>query len=239
MSHTLQIIDDEDFAITLLENYIKESGLDLDIQTSSNSVEVAIKNIDQFKPDIILLDIKINDKTGFDVLEGISHHPLVIFTTAYDNFAIKAIKNDAVDYVMKPIDKQELVDALKKAMQLNAKNKEVVDSSITNDSNRRIKFPNGDLIPIQDIIYCKAEGNYTRVYLKDHKDVLIAKTLKKLEKELSSDTFLRTHQSHLVNVEFCDSINTHTVTITGIPPIPVSRSKRQEVVDALTNKGIF
>lgn len=233
MRHTVQIIDDEELAVTLLENYISDSNLDLDVLPSAYNVDDAIKVIDQYDPDIILLDIKINEKTGFDVLKGISHKPLVIFTTAFDNFAIKAIKNDAVDYVMKPIDKTELVAALKKAMKLNAKKKEINDNHSSDESRRRIKITNGELVLINDIIHCQAEGNYSRVFLSDGRDVLMAKTLKKLEQEINSISFFRTHQSHLINMNYCEAVHTGSVSLSGFPNIPISRSRKQSFLDAL------
>ncbi|CAG5077220.1 LytR/AlgR family response regulator transcription factor [Parvicella tangerina] len=226
MNYSLLIIDDEKHAITLLQNYINESNLNLELLPACRNVREAIDSINKNKPNIVLLDIKLRNETSFDILSQIDHQPKVIFTTAYDGYAIQAIKNDAVDYVMKPIEKKELISAIQKAISQNNRGK--LDSMVEFDFyQRRLKFPAGELIAISDIVYCKAEGNYSHVYLSDDRKLLIAKTLKKLEIEIASKAFVRTHQSHLINLTYVESIYSQSVSLKGFKDIPIARGKRQ------------
>ncbi len=226
MKHSLLIVDDEEHAITLLQNYINDSELRLNLLTPCNNVQKAIKSINQNQPDIVLLDIKLHNKTSFDILAQIDHQPKVIFTTAYDGYAIRAIKNDAVDYVMKPIEKKELIKAIQKAISQLQHSK--LDLMVEGDFyQKRIKLPDGEFIKVSDIIYCKAEGNYSNIYLTDKREFLIAKTLKKLEVEIDSKGFFRTHQSHLVNLTYCETIHSQSVSLKGFGDIPIARGRRQ------------
>jgi len=213
----------------------------------ADGVNSGLELIQRQEPNLIFLDIKMNDGTGFDLLKKIEKRNFhVIFTTAYDQFAIKAIKYSALDYLMKPIDVQELKDAVdkaKSAILMNNGDNPMVDVLLQNTFNpqklQKIVLSTAEgmhIIEIKNIIRCEADDYYTRVFIEGRKQIMISKTLKEVEKTLSGSTFVRNHKSHLVNVDY---IKTYVKSDGGYlimkngEKIPVSRRKKETMAKAL------
>jgi len=241
------IIDDEPNS----RNGLKEMLIrycQLEIIGEAEGVSTGLDLINTQEPNLIFLDIKMNDGTGFDLLKKIEKRDFyVIFTTAYDQFAIKAIKYSALDYLMKPIDVLELkeaVDKAKKAINISyTGNNSQVEVLLQNTFNpqklQKIVLSTAEgmhIVEIKNIIRCEADDYYTRVFIEGRKQIMISKTLKEVEKTLSGTTFVRNHKSHLVNVDF---IKTYVKSDGGYlimkngEKIPVSRRKKETMAKAL------
>jgi two-component system, LytTR family, response regulator len=227
------IIDDERLSRTELKRVLKnQQYFDL---FEAGTYEEAIVMIDDLKPQLIFLDIQLNGKkTGFDVLEKISHIPQIIFTTAFDEYAIKAFEKNAVDYLLKPIENERLQDALQKAV----KQIEIIKVPAANinlltmedhvfvKENEQCWF-----VKLKDIILLERDGNYTRVYFDSHKP-LILKSLNLLEERLDEKYFFRANRRQIINVNFIDKVQS-TITNTFIINLKngevVELSRRQAV----------
>ncbi|MEL6863420.1 MAG: LytTR family DNA-binding domain-containing protein [Bacteroidota bacterium] len=204
------IVDDEQKSRNLLKMLCENYCEDIRIVGLADSVEIARQLIDEQTPDLVFLDIHMPVDSGFSLLETYGEHiPFeVIFTTAYDHFALEAFRYTALDYLLKPIDIQELIDAVDK---VRRKQQPIIGSSRLSDEERReaaeafdkMALPTDDgvfIVNLQDIIRFEAESNYTKMYLADGQLHLITKTLKYFEEILSGKGFFRVHRSHLINL---------------------------------------
>ena len=220
---------------------------EIELLGEAESVVSGSKLLKSVTPDIVFLDIELEDGTGFDILEIIGDYSFkVIFTTASDEFAIKAFRFSALDYLMKPVDPDELMEAIQKV----GKQEEAADDGqleVLMQSINQQKSPEKialhtldkiQLVAIKDIISCKADGNYTIFHFADGSNVLVTKTLKEYDEMLKDFAFLRTHQSHLVNLH---QVNEYIKTEGGYlrmsdnSEIPVSFRKRAEVIKRLSS----
>ncbi|MDQ3016558.1 MAG: LytTR family DNA-binding domain-containing protein [Bacteroidota bacterium] len=205
------IIEDEERSQIVLENLLKTYCAEVEVVAKADSVAKGIQAIQEHHPDIVFLDVQINGGTGFDVLDKMNgENPSVIFTTAYDHYALKAFKFSAIDYLLKPIDIEELKSAVKKA---SPANKQEEDSYKIQNLLTNLKNPNEDpvllvstseaveFIRIRDIIRCEAQGAYSQLFLRDHKPVMVSKIIKDFEFLLTDYGFYRVHQSHLINLK--------------------------------------
>ena len=195
------IIDDEKLARENLKETLKKISPSLTIIAEADSVETGLEVLNKYKPDLVFLDINLFDGSGFNVLEGLNKVDFqVIFVTAYDEFAIKAFRADALDYILKPISVTELSNAVQKAIDnharmLNKGKKKPENKRITIKENSGIRFIN-----IDEIIRCKSDNNYTDIILKSGEKILSSRTLKEYATLLEEHDFYRIHQSHLVNL---------------------------------------
>ena len=172
-------------------------------------VEAAVKLIQTEAPDLLLLDIELTDGNGFDLLNQIITDKLdVIFVTGFDNHAIKAIKVGALDYILKPVDEQELVDAIKTAIDRSSiarDLKKLVEISSDYFKGAQVKrivlktLDNFHIVDEDDISFCQSDGSYTVVHIKGSKKVTVSKSLKKVTELLTDNKFVRCHQSYVVN----------------------------------------
>lgn len=203
------IIDDEELCIKSLSNLLNLNFPQVKILATCNDSSNASGLILHHKPDFIFLDIEMPFLNGFDILAQFEHLDFdVIFTTAYDSYAIKAIKFSALDYLLKPIGLEDLTFAIEKL-----KNKEVSISKaqvkIANAVNNKlhpdtIALPTSDgliFTPVNEIVHCCADSNYTRMYMLDKSVILLSKTLGDVDELLTGYNFFRIHQSHLINLE--------------------------------------
>jgi len=209
------IIEDEEPAVNLLLNYLKGKD-NIEIKAVCNDGFAGLKAVSEIKPDLIFLDVQMPKINGFEFLEVIDPVPNVIFTTAFDEYAVKAFDANAVDYLLKPFGKDRFLEALDKAIERINNKSDValnVKSLITakqnsNDPLNRIvvkKKSNIHIIDIEDIIYIEADGDYVKIHTETEK-FLKENTMKFYEKKLNNTNFIRIHRSYILNVKFLDKI---------------------------------
>ncbi|GGH66510.1 MAG: response regulator transcription factor [Bacteroidetes bacterium] len=210
------IIDDEANSRAALKGKLELFCPDINPISEAGDIESALKEVIANKPDVMFLDVKLAGETGFELLERIHQEEItwngeVIFTTAHDEFALKAIKFSALDYLLKPIDPEELVKAVRKVQQVS---NEVPSGNISvllenfrsaAESPKKIVIPSSDgmhIIKVSDILRCESSSNYTQFVLKTGKNLLASKTLKEFDNMLTDHNFERIHKSHLVNMNY-------------------------------------
>lgn len=234
------VIDDEPRACHVLEILVQKYLPEIsDFQTASSPKE-GISLIRSLKPQLVFLDVEMPVLNGFDVLNAIDAWDFeVIFTTAYHQFALQAIKVSALDYLLKPIDIDELRIAFDKFLRRQPQPippsvliKNLVNNLKTpNPSQHKLPIPTTEavhLLTIADIIRCEADNNYTFFFLTGNRRFCASKTLKEFEIMLREHDFVRVHKSHLVNLQFVDKIDRDgTVQLTNGTSIQMSRRVRQ------------
>ena len=208
------IIDDEPRVINIITNLIKSGAPDVAVIATATDIRTAYEAITTLSPDIVFLDIQLPDGTGFDLLKKI--HSLsfkLIFVTAHGEYAIKAIKCSAIDYLLKPIDPDEFYLAVNKARSLVKEEEEklkvnaLIDNLENKKSIQHIVLHTAEclhIVKIEDIIRCEADNNYTFFHLTGNKRILVSKTIKEYAELLKASGFIRVHQSHLINLAFVD-----------------------------------
>ncbi len=205
------IVEDEDHSRKTLINFLTKYVNNIEIIGSSTLVSESIKLIVELKPDLIFLDIDLPDGNGFEVLEGISEPvPKVIFVTAYNQYAVKAFQVSAIDYLLKPIDPLLLKKAVQKALDdpINLENKnhlETLSLNSTTEGIKKLALPtqNGiQLVKVENIIRAEADGNYSLIFIKNQKPIMISKSLKTVGDWLEGLRFYRIHHSHIVNLDY-------------------------------------
>ena len=240
------IVDDEpnccEILATLLERYCPQ----VKVADVCYSGQAALSSIIEMNPDIVFLDIEMPNMNGFELLEKLQSVDFkLIFTTSYDQYAIKAIRFSALDYLLKPIDREELQNAVKKAMQAldrpMPQQLEVLMQKLnkTGNGSQKIALPTMEgllLIAIDSIISCASERNYSILYLKEKKKLVISRPLKEMEELLEDHSFLRVHHSYLVNLK---EINKYVrgeggyLIMSDGSSIDISRSKKELLVSKL------
>ena len=239
------LIDDENDAIKILQSFIHKYTENVSVVGIANSKKEAIELISHTTDfNLILLDINLGDGNGFEVLETVKNQDYqVIFTTAYDQYAIKAFRFSALDYLLKPINPNEFISAIEKlkdkktsdiknqlefASQIN--NNSEIDKIVINSSNE-INF-----ISIKDIIHLESEKNYTDIYLTNGKKITSSKTLKHYEQLLPESLFYRIHQKHVVNTSFIEKFLKEDggyVLLKNSSKLEVSRRKKEGLLTKL------
>lgn len=205
------IIEDEERSRIVLQNLLETYCPEVEIVGMADAVSSGLQLLREVQPDILFLDVQIEGGTGFDILEKMENFQApVIFTTAYDHYALKALKFSAIDYLLKPIDIDELKLAVKKA---STTNDPIEDQYKIQNLLRNIKNPEEDpvllvstleaieFVRITDIIRCEAEGAYTNLYLREQRPILVSKVIKEFEFLLQEYGFYRVHQSHLISLK--------------------------------------
>jgi len=239
------LIDDMPQALQVLQADIKEIAPDLDIIGTANSVVSGTKLLMKEKPDLVFLDIQLGDGTGFDILEILPDINFkIIFTTASDEYALRAFRFAAVDYLLKPIDLDELKSAIGRAQnQLGetAERLEVLKETFRKPDELPTRMclhtqDKIEVVDIQDIIRCESSDNYTIFYFENGKKLMVTRTLKTFEKQLAKHQFFRSHQSHLVNLQYLQSfVRTEGgyLLLKNGSQVPVSVRKRTELMGIL------
>ncbi|MBL7812424.1 MAG: response regulator transcription factor [Bacteroidetes bacterium] len=238
---TAVIIDDESAAIEMMEWLLKTYVPEVQTIGAFASGAEAMKGLKELKPDLVFLDIEMPGMNGFDLLEALA--PLqfgVIFTTAYDQFAAKAFRFSAIDYLLKPVDPDELKQAVSRFQQtrrsINADQLEILLENLSPKRREvsRIALSTGEglvFVKTEDILYCAADSNYTKVHMADGRKITVAKTLKELDETLAGQEFARVHASFLVNInhiqKYVKGDGGYIVMPDGAE-IGISRSKREE-----------
>ncbi|HPF91128.1 MAG TPA: LytTR family DNA-binding domain-containing protein [Flavobacteriales bacterium] len=243
---TAVIVDDEEAPRNLILNMLKRKHPEVRLLGAADDVPSGIELVRKTDPQVIFLDIELKDKTGFDLLRALGNHrPHVIFTTAHESYAVKAIRFSALDYLLKPIDAQELTEAIAKAMEATRVNEKppMVDMLLRNIDrsigDRVIALPVSDgleLVHVNEIIVCESDSNYTTLHLRDDKRMVISRTLKEFEDLLGEQDFIRVHNSYLISRKhirkYVKGEGGEAIMSNGMS-IAVSRRKKQELMDAL------
>lgn len=243
------VIDDEENnrtnLISLLENYCKEVEI---VGQAKNATEGFLM-IREKKPDLLFLDIEMPGGSGFDLLEMLGPIDFsVIFATAYDNYAIKAFRFSAVDYLLKPINILELQSAVKKVSDQGLNNSSATkglanlleNHTQPTNSVKKIALPTADQLiytPVSEIIRCEGDSNYTHIYLTNGEHILVTRTLKEYDELLSEYDFIRTHQSHLINIHLVKKYirrDGGVLVMSDDHRVAISRSRKDEVLSALS-----
>jgi len=209
---TAVIIEDEEISRTVLRNYISTYCPDVQLVGEASNIEEGEKLISEKNPAIVFLDIEMPFGNGFDLLERLDQINFdVVFITAYSNYAIKALNLCAAYYILKPIDIDELVAAVDKIKKSRSEANEVFSTKILaeniktiNNREQKMVLPQIDgfeVVKISDIIRAEASDNYTILFLENEKKFVLSKTLKYYENLLNEFGFLRTHKSHLLNID--------------------------------------
>jgi two-component system, LytTR family, response regulator len=205
------IVEDEKGSARLLEKLLKEFCENIEVAGISYNVPDAYEKIITLKPGLVFLDIEMQSETGFDLLKKFSEIDFaIIFTTAYEKYALRAIKFSAIDYLLKPIDVNDLKQAVNKMEKYHRKsllqnNLDVLLHNFQNKNNdlQKIALSTSEglhLVNVTDISYCESDGPYTTFYLKNAKPIVISKHLKEYEELLSPFKFFRIHNSYLINL---------------------------------------
>ena len=244
MKITAAIVDDVAQAGATLKEDLANYCPDVEIIGEADGVVTGSKLLKSINPDIVFLDIQLQDGSGFDILEIVSDLTAkVIFTTASDAFAIKAFKFSAVDYLLKPVDPDELIEAVKKASENSVpadKNYDLLLDTVKEKSlPQRMALHTLEKIhvtEIADIVRCESNGNYTTFFFKNGQKLLVTKTLKEFDQMLSEHNFARVHQSHLINThlikEYVKVDGGYLVMHDG-SRVPVSLRKKSTVMKLL------
>lgn len=236
------IVEDEPSGLENLRWKLQTHCPEVEIIAECLNGKEAIQTIRRQLPDVIFLDILLGDMTGFDVLKAIKHPTFkVIFTTSYDEYAIQAIRNSAVDYLLKPVEVDELQEAVAK-VRINAGQQTPVttNSRPVRSQNTKYGFPistGKQFIDIQDIVYAQAEDNVAVLYLADSvKTVKLTRTLGWLEEELAEYGFCRVHHSYLINFDHLDEYIRNEggyVVMSNKKAISVSRRRKDDFLQQL------
>lgn len=244
---TAVIIDDENKGRLALRQKIADYCSNVEIVAEANNGQEGIEIIEKYKPQLIFLDIEMPRVNGFEMLNQLKDKNFhLIFTTAYDHYAIKAIKYSAFDYLLKPIDIDELKHAVEKIettksedirgqvelLQQNIKNPTVALNKLAIPTLDGLCFYN-----LSDLVHLEASSNYTNLFFLDGKKVLASKTLKDFEELLPEDTFFRPHHSHIINLNFISKYikgDGGQIQLTNGSVVDVSRRKKEEFLKVIS-----
>lgn len=242
------IVDDELTAIKSLKWEIENFCNGVEVMDSFTNPLEAISAINYLKPDCVFLDIEMPEMDGFQLLQELNYRAFdLIITTAYDSYALKAFKENAVDYLLKPVDTDDLLKSISKIKNNKSDNllgtelQTVLDSISRKKPSGKISLPlAGKTIFVypDDIIYCKSDGNYTTIFFKGEKKEILSKKIKDIEDIFHNNSFFRVHNSYLVNIkyisEYVKNDGQYLVLENGVS-IPVSRSKKTALFHLLSH----
>jgi two-component system, LytTR family, response regulator len=242
---TAIIIDDEPNAVELLALRLAQKCPQVDVLASCTSSIRGVEAILQHKPDIVFLDIEMPQLNGFQVLEAVAELDFaLIFVTAYDKFALKAFRYSAIDYLLKPIDLEELKAAVTKVEKHKKTSKAqigLLKENFNHFQNRSLPdkialpYQNGvSFVPITDIIYCEADDNYTKFHLDNKQEYLVTKPLKDIQETLEERGFMRVHRQYLINLnqikKYVKGEGNYLIMSNEVS-IPVSRSNKEKLIE--------
>lgn len=239
------LIDDESNSLEMMEWLLKTYCPQVKIEAMCNAAEEGIQAINKYRPDVVFLDIEMPHMNGFDMLEQFDKLFFdVVFCTAYDQFAIKAFRYSALNYLLKPVDPDDLKETIRRLEEKRTTPSQgqiellLQNMRQTNKQTvQRIALTTGDgmiFVPTTDILYCEAESNYTAVVLEGGKKILVSKVLKDIDETLAGPDFFRIHNSFLINInrikKFVRGDGGYVVMEDGAS-VSISRSRRQEFME--------
>lgn len=235
------LIDDEDSSLDTLEWLLQNYGEGVEIIGKYNSPEAGLEAIKKHQPDLVFLDIEMPKMNGFDLLEKLGNVDFsIVFTTAYDQFAVRAFKYSALNYLLKPVDPDDLVATLKRVRQkLQSQTGEQLELLFKQLHKKeqglgKIALSTSDglvFVNTSDITYCKADSNYTLVVMQNSQRITVAKTLKEIDEILAGDTFFRVHNSYLINLNHIVKFIRGEGGFIQMPDgteIPIARNRKDE-----------
>lgn len=250
---TALLIDDDDNLRNGMKSLLGRYAPEIQIIGEASNVASGVEAIGTLRPQVVFLDIQLGDGTGFDILEEVakkqgkstSH---IIFITAHEQYAVKAFRFSALDFLLKPVDPEELEKVVVKIKNVLTRNDNYahIDLLLENirkkvDNFRRIALSTSDgihLFDVSDIIRCESEDNYTKFYIKNNKPILISRTLKEYEELLTEHGFERIHQSHLINLSYLKSYikkDGGYVVMADNSNLPISQRKKERLQEVLKN----
>ena len=247
MSFNIAIIEDEARVLKGIQTLITEHLPDVNIAGTASNIEDAITLLSSNSIHLVLLDVNLGQGTSFEVLSALPEINFkIVFITAFEEYALQAIKYSAFDYLIKPYNPFELLQIIKKVQtQVNSENNNAVMKALLDNLKDKQSQPQklvlktaSDIyvIAIADIIRLESDGSYTRFFINDKRKILVSKLLKEYAEMLESNGFLRIHKSHLVNINYIDRYNKPDggilITKDG-SELPVSQRKREELINAL------
>ena len=235
------IIDDEPDSIKLLQLQLALHCPEIEISGTYTSSVKALSEIERLRPDLIFLDIEMPVMNGFELLEKILHLPFsVIFITAYNQYALKAFRFNAVDYLVKPIDVNDLTEAVAKAtkrVKPSATQLSLLQKQLRGEPATKIAIPGQQggisFIDLNDIIYSEASNNYSKLILADGNKFLISKTLKDVQEVLEEEHFLRVHRQYIINLNHVKQFNRNEgiLTMDNGDHIPIARNQKERLIE--------
>lgn len=234
------VIDDEQDAVDFISSIISEYCPSLEVKGKANNVKSGIEVIKDIKPDIVFLDVEMPNGTGFDLLTNFPEKTFdVIFITAFNHYAIKAIKFSAVDYILKPININEFIESVDKVINKRKNNPlegreniEALLENIRSSHPTRLVIPTSDgkeYLNPQDIIRIEADRSYSWFYLTGKRKILVSKHLKEFQDLLSDRNFFRPHNSHLINLDFVKKyvrLDGGYIEMADGSQVPVARNRK-------------
>ncbi|MEZ4758087.1 MAG: LytTR family DNA-binding domain-containing protein [Flavobacteriales bacterium] len=246
------LIDDERHCCETLRYLLEKHPDSVRVEAVFQDPTKALAHLRKHVPDVLFLDIEMPGMNGFQLLEQLGDaQGQVIFTTAYDRFAVKAFKVNAIDYLLKPIQEDELLAALDKVEAQRSTPSEALpaleermrklmeDLQAPVRKGQRIAFSTVhglDLVEADDIIYCQSESNYTRIHLTGERRILVSKTLREVEEQLPADRFLRVHHSYVAHMDHVQKYlrgDGGTLVMDNGMEVKVSRNRKEVVVERL------
>ena len=242
------IVDDEGAVRNAIRSLLAENFPDINILATAGNIQEGYDAIINNKPDLIFLDIELPDGTGFDLLKKFPRVSFkIIFVTGHHEYALDAIKVSALDYVLKPIDTDELCRAVEKARSvINQQEQQLKLQALSENLQgkkvlKRIILHTSDhlqIVSVSDIVRAEADSNYTSFTLSDGKHILVSRTIKEFESLLSGSGMIRVHQSHLVNITYIDRFVKRDggyLLLKDNTKVPVSPILKKQVLQALTD----
>ena len=243
------IVDDELSAIESLQWELNNFCSDVSVIDSFTNPKEAISAINYLKPDIVFLDIEMPEIDGFQLLKSLHFKSFdLIITTAYNQYAIQAFKENAIDYLLKPVDPDELIKAVDKVKQHSKNNvlgdsiEQVLEKFISEENTQkshRVPLALHDkiiMVNVQDIMYCNSEGNYTHVYMENGEKYLISKSIKSVTENFPESFFIKVHKSFVVNIKYIREYlrgDGGEIILSNKKNIPVSRAHKQDLLKVL------
>ena len=239
------LVDDEKNALEMMEWLLKTYCPQVEIIAMCNSAQQGIEAINKHRPDVVFLDIEMPKMNGFDMLEQFDKLFFdIVFCTAYDQFAIKAFKYSALNYLLKPVDPEDLQATIQRIeSRRSIPTKEQFEILLQNmqqparTTPQRIALTTNDgliFVPTTDILYCEAESNYTNVFLSGGKKILVSKVLKEIDEALSGPDFYRVHSSFLININHIKKFvrgDGGYIIMDNDATVSISRNRKQEFME--------
>ncbi len=239
------LVDDEIKALQSLTWELTNFSTEISIAASFTDPQEALSHLEENPPDCLFLDIEMPTMDGFQFIKKIKNKDFpVVITTAYNQYAIKALKNEAIDYLLKPIDTDDLKETIRKIKKYNAKNftaerlEKILLNFNSNKTQKKITLnTDGKLLFLEsdEILYAESDGNYSTIFLTDGQKIVLTKKLKEVQALLPIESFFRIHNSYIINIskikEFVKSDG--YVILKSNHKIPVSRQKKSDFLDML------